>query len=124
MVMAAVSLLEENPDPTEDQVREGLEGNLCRCTGYHNIIRAVLAAASANGQAEVTASFQPNSTTWQPTRPLTRSTLLGQHGDDAKVLAGGHSLLPMMKLRLAAPAVLIDITSASGLSGISVDGDE
>ncbi|MDR2983510.1 MAG: (2Fe-2S)-binding protein [Nocardiopsaceae bacterium] len=70
MVMAAVSLLQENPNPTEDQVREGLEGNLCRCTGYHNIIRAVLAAASnsagtaaastgaaqpANAQAEVTA---------------------------------------------------------------------
>ena len=50
--------------------------------------------------------------------------LLGQHGDDAKVLAGGHSLLPMMKLRLAAPGVLIDITRASGLSGISVDGNE
>ena len=45
MVMAAVSLLAENPDPTEAQVRAGLEGNLCRCTGYHNIVRAVLAAA-------------------------------------------------------------------------------
>jgi aerobic carbon-monoxide dehydrogenase small subunit len=45
MVMAAVSLLAENPDPTEEQVRTGLEGNLCRCTGYHNIVRAVLAAA-------------------------------------------------------------------------------
>jgi aerobic carbon-monoxide dehydrogenase small subunit len=56
MVMAAVSLLRENPSPTEDQVREGLEGNLCRCTGYHNILRAVLGAAaqSAGSQAEVT----------------------------------------------------------------------
>jgi carbon-monoxide dehydrogenase small subunit len=45
MVMAAVSLLAENPHPTEQQVREGLEGNLCRCTGYHNIVRAVLAAS-------------------------------------------------------------------------------
>lgn len=45
MVMAAVSLLEENPKPTEREVREGLEGNLCRCTGYHNIVRAVLAAS-------------------------------------------------------------------------------
>jgi carbon-monoxide dehydrogenase small subunit len=45
MMMAAVSLLAENPDPTEDQVRAALEGNLCRCTGYHNIVRAVLAAA-------------------------------------------------------------------------------
>jgi carbon-monoxide dehydrogenase small subunit len=45
MVMAAVSLLEERPDPTEQDVREGIEGNLCRCTGYHNIVQAVLAAA-------------------------------------------------------------------------------
>jgi len=45
MVMAAVSLLKENPDPTEAEVRMGLEGNLCRCTGYHNIVKAVLAAA-------------------------------------------------------------------------------
>lgn len=45
MVMAAVSLLDENPTPTERQVREGLEGNLCRCTGYHNIVKSVLAAA-------------------------------------------------------------------------------
>lgn len=42
MVMAAVGLLQENPDPTEAQVRTALEGNLCRCTGYHNIVRAVL----------------------------------------------------------------------------------
>ena len=45
MVMATVSLLAENPAPTEDEVRTALEGNLCRCTGYHNIVRAVLAAA-------------------------------------------------------------------------------
>ncbi|MCP5027525.1 MAG: (2Fe-2S)-binding protein [Actinomycetia bacterium] len=45
MVMASVSLLEEVPDPSEAEVREGLEGNLCRCTGYHNIVKAVLAAA-------------------------------------------------------------------------------
>jgi len=47
MVMAAVSLLDECPNPTEDQVREGLEGNLCRCTGYHNIVRAVLDVAGS-----------------------------------------------------------------------------
>ncbi len=70
MVMAAVSLLRENPTRPRTEVREGLEGNLCRCTGYHNIVRAVLAAArqptgrsggsaaltsQANGQAGVTA---------------------------------------------------------------------
>ena len=47
MVMAAVSLLAENPSPTAEQVRQGLEGNLCRCTGYHNIVAAVLSAAEA-----------------------------------------------------------------------------
>jgi len=54
MVMASVGLLRDNPHPTEREVREGLEGNLCRCTGYHNIVRAVLAAAGAGateGQA-------------------------------------------------------------------------
>ena len=45
MVMAAIGLLNENPKPTEDEVRLGLEGNLCRCTGYHNIVKSVLAAA-------------------------------------------------------------------------------
>src|SRR3569833_2211606 len=41
MIMSAVDLLRENPDPTEDEIREGLSGNLCRCTGYQNIVRAV-----------------------------------------------------------------------------------
>ena len=45
MVMAATSLLKENPNPTEEDVRIGLEGNLCRCTGYHNIVQSVLACA-------------------------------------------------------------------------------
>jgi carbon-monoxide dehydrogenase small subunit len=48
MVMAAVALLRQNPSPTETEVREGLEGNLCRCTGYHNIVRSVLAAAETS----------------------------------------------------------------------------
>jgi carbon-monoxide dehydrogenase small subunit len=48
MVMAAVSLLQEQPHPTESEVRLGLEGNLCRCTGYHNIVKAILAAADGS----------------------------------------------------------------------------
>jgi len=47
MVMAAIGLLKENPNPTEEEVRLGLEGNLCRCTGYHNIVKSVLACAAA-----------------------------------------------------------------------------
>ncbi len=46
MVMAATSLLEENPNPTESEVRIGLEGNLCRCTGYHNIVKSVMSCAA------------------------------------------------------------------------------
>jgi aerobic carbon-monoxide dehydrogenase small subunit len=49
MVLAAVSLLAENPNPSEQQVRMGLEGNLCRCTGYHNIVKSVLACSAAQG---------------------------------------------------------------------------
>jgi aerobic carbon-monoxide dehydrogenase small subunit len=48
-VMASVSLLAENPNPTEEEIREGLEGNLCRCTGYHNIVKAVELAAGRGG---------------------------------------------------------------------------
>jgi aerobic carbon-monoxide dehydrogenase small subunit len=48
MIMAACDLLSENPHPTEADVREGIEGNLCRCTGYQNIVRAVQAAAAAS----------------------------------------------------------------------------
>jgi carbon-monoxide dehydrogenase small subunit len=51
MVMASVSLLRDNPKPSEQEVREGLEGNFCRCTGYHNIVRAVLAASGQQNAA-------------------------------------------------------------------------
>jgi carbon-monoxide dehydrogenase small subunit len=51
MVMAAISLLDEQPHPTETDVRIGLEGNLCRCTGYHNIVKAVLACAEQGAPA-------------------------------------------------------------------------
>ena len=61
MVLAAVSLLAENPQPSEREVREGLEGNLCRCTGYHNIVKAVL---SASGQSvAIFDTVRPGSTT-------------------------------------------------------------
>ncbi len=52
MIMAAAGLLAENPNPSEAEVRQALEGNLCRCTGYHNIVKAVLDAAATNGSSE------------------------------------------------------------------------
>ena len=48
MIMAAADLLRDNPNPSEDEIREGIEGNLCRCTGYQNIVRAAQAAAGAS----------------------------------------------------------------------------
>jgi len=47
MVMTAIDLVKNNPAPSEEQIRHGLEGNICRCTGYHNIVKAVKAGASA-----------------------------------------------------------------------------
>jgi carbon-monoxide dehydrogenase small subunit len=52
MIMAATDLLQRNPDPSEQEVRHALEGNLCRCTGYHNIVKAVLDAAKRGGATE------------------------------------------------------------------------
>jgi aerobic carbon-monoxide dehydrogenase small subunit len=50
MVMSAIDLVQNNPKPSEHDVREWLEGNICRCTGYHNIVKAILAGAQAMGR--------------------------------------------------------------------------
>jgi aerobic carbon-monoxide dehydrogenase small subunit len=59
MMLAAVDLLNENPDPSEEEIRHGLEGNLCRCTGYQNIVRAVHSAALAMGAANAESAEVP-----------------------------------------------------------------
>ena len=51
MIMQSIDLLNDNPNPSEEEIRTGLEGNLCRCTGYHNIVKAVQTAASSGGDA-------------------------------------------------------------------------
>ena len=114
MVMAAVSILRRT-QPTEADVREGLEAPR-RCTGYHtsstrsgrgeeqNVIPAAFDYVRAGSAEEAIA-------------------LLGEHGDDAKLLAGGHSLLPLMKLRLAQPSVLIDVGRLRDLSYVRDGGD-
>lgn len=62
MIMSAAALLEDNDDPTEDEIRHGIEGNLCRCTGYHNIVRAVeYAGARIRGE-------EPPPPEWAPDR--------------------------------------------------------
>lgn len=62
MIMSAVALLDEDPNPTEDEIRHGLEGNLCRCTGYHNIVKAVeYAAAKMRGEEPEPAEWETTS---------------------------------------------------------------
>ena len=59
MIMSAVGLLEDNPNPTEAEIRHGIEGNLCRCTGYHNIVRAIeYAAAKMRGETPAPAEWE------------------------------------------------------------------
>jgi len=55
MVMSAAALLKDNPDPTEHEIRDYLDGNICRCTGYHNIVKSILAAAAEMGAKPVAA---------------------------------------------------------------------
>ena len=122
MVMAAVSLLEEGGALDEDEVRKGLEGNLCRCTGYHNIVAAVLAGLRARwrGGRMIPAAFD-----YVRADSVDEAVaLLAEHGDDAKLLAGGHSLLPLMKLRLATPSVLVDVGRLAELSYVRDGGDD
>jgi len=62
MIMAAADLLRENPDPSEQEVRDGLEGNLCRCTGYQNIVRAVRRAAQSSQAVRSSPATQAGAT--------------------------------------------------------------
>jgi aerobic carbon-monoxide dehydrogenase small subunit len=67
MIMAATDLLRRNPDPSEEDVRHALEGNLCRCTGYHNIVKAVLDAA---GKTEGASARPPGPPVEEPAAPV------------------------------------------------------
>ncbi len=78
MVLAAVDLLKNNPSPTEDEVRHGLEGNLCRCTGYQNIVKAVLSAASdMRGEGPLPGSFDDADPATGPTAERTTDQMTG-----------------------------------------------
>jgi carbon-monoxide dehydrogenase small subunit len=63
MIMQSIDLLNDNPNPSEEEIRTGLEGNLCRCTGYHNIVKAVQSAASAGSAGSAASKVSTSSTT-------------------------------------------------------------
>ena len=103
MVMAAVSLVEEGRVTDERSVREGLEGNLLP---VHRLPQhRAVGAGRRKGRRMIPAQFDYV----RADSADHAIALLTEHGDDAKLLAGGHSLLPLMKLRLATPSVLVDV---------------
>ena len=114
--MAAVSLLQENPEPSEDEIRLGLEGNLCRCTGYHNIVQR--GAGSRQGRHVIPAAFE-----YERADSVDRAVELLGSDEDAKLLAGGHSLIPLLRLRFARPSLLVDIGRLGDLRYVREDGD-
>jgi carbon-monoxide dehydrogenase small subunit len=62
MIMSSIALLQENANPTDEEIRHGIEGNLCRCTGYHNIVRSVeYAAARMRGEEPPPADWETES---------------------------------------------------------------
>jgi carbon-monoxide dehydrogenase small subunit len=69
MIMTAIDLLSSNPDPSDEQIRHGLEGNMCRCTGYQNIVASVRAAAEAMRAAEAAPAGSPRHLTRQVGQP-------------------------------------------------------
>ena len=91
MIMAATHLLERNPNPTEDEIRHGLEGNLCRCTGYQNIVEAVKQAAGHQ---------QAGGLRWQRSRRRRRPGIGASplRKEDAPLIAGQGRYVDDLKL--------------------------
>lgn len=135
MVMATRSLLDRNPHPSREEIREGLSGNLCRCTGYERIIRAVeratgaaqpeVAARSAAAMAAqpATADAPPSNSAIEfacsPTSLDEAVALLQEHGDSVRIIAGATDLLTSVKLGLDRPRALLDISGIAALRAIS-----
>ena len=115
LVMAAVSLLEENPNPSEEEIRLGLEGNLCRCTGYHNIVKAVPPAAKARSVIPAAFDYARAGSVDEAIE------LLGR--EDAKLIAGGHSLHPADAAALRAAVAARGHRPPEELSYVRDDGD-
>jgi len=131
MILATHALLRENPQPDRHQIRVGLAGNLCRCTGYEKIVTAVELAAAAGGALEVPSgevpSCEAHTTPDDPCRVFWPNDLdealatLHELGDKITLLGGGTDLLAGPCFQPASPGGLMDLSRLQGLSGISVD---
>ena len=124
MVMAAASYLKENPSPTEEEVRESLEGNLCRCTGYQNIVKSILDAAGSMSGAQ----RLRGGSTWSRPRSTSVSPVLRK--EDAKLLHGqgtfvdNQTMAGMVWMKLVRPPYVhatidsIDAAVAASMPGV------
>ncbi len=135
MVMAARSLLDRNPHPSRGEIREGLAGNLCRCTGYERIIRAVERAAGtaservaertagaardARGASDSQAAPHQPTLSFSPRRLHEALAILHEREDSIRIIAGATDLLTGIKLGLEHPGVVLDIGRIDSLRGIS-----
>ena len=122
MIMAATSLLDEQPHPSEADVRIGLEGNLCRCTGYHNIVKAVLAAAEARRLIVSTTETAPRTTTvigQRLTRKEDPALLTGEARFTADLDVPGALYLAVVRSPYAhARITSVDTSRAAGAEGV------
>ena len=118
MIMAAVDLLDEGPEPTDEEIRHGLEGNLCRCTGYENIVRAV--RGSGGGDAMTTAAEAPASLSATPVRRIEDPRMItgeAKYLDDLKLPGMAHVAIlrsPYAHARIKS----IDTTRAAAAPGV------
>ena len=123
MVMSAIDLVQSHPEGlTEAEIRHGLEGNLCRCTGYHNIVKAVAAAwplmhgqtvAARRGIRREPCIISNMSNP----EPSPRPAKILAEDMEAKALAGGQTFIPVLKQRLNKPSVVVDLAGLN-LAGI------
>ncbi|HEY7510990.1 MAG TPA: FAD binding domain-containing protein [Vicinamibacteria bacterium] len=124
MVLAARALLDRDPRPDEDAIREGLAGNLCRCTGYVKIFAAVTRAAQAGARRPAAPGSPGASPASHRPRSLEAALeLLAMHGGERRPLAGGTDVLVRARDGLVDRAALLDLTAVPELKGIEERGD-
>ncbi|MFH1845621.1 MAG: FAD binding domain-containing protein [bacterium] len=133
MILATFALLKENPQPDRHEIRVGLAGNLCRCTGYEKIVTAVELAATSGGVLQIQPGDDPTSeaqTTpddpyevYWPADLDTALEILHEFGEKITLLGGGTDLLAGPCFQPASPGGLMDLNRLRGLSGITVKGD-
>ena len=124
MVLAAKALLDRKPQPTADEVREGISGNLCRCTGYAKVLAAVTRAVQTRPSPRLTAATPPAAPRYYRPRSLEEALeILAQRAGEAQPLAGGTDLLVEAQDGQVSRAGLFDLTAIPEIKGVEDRGN-